>query len=285
MSRPRSTVTRTDALHLQIARNIRNDIAAGVLRHGQRLPSSRELAKEWDVSVFTINEAMDILGNEGLVISKPRSARTVNAPDQETREKLRSTMPHVVMVGGYPGSGKSELGRILARETGWPILDKDTLTRFVVEAALEMQGLSKNDRESDTYLEKIRPSEYRSLLDAMTENLQCGNSAIVTAPFLREFTDADWLKKIQDSCRKIGATLTIVWVSCDEDTMHTYIRHRDAARDSVKLANWEKYMSGINVDFRPPVPHVVVENSTSSEPLAGQARDLIAKVVTTDKNN
>ena len=32
------------------------------------------------------------------------------------------------------------------------MLDKDTLTRPMVEAALEAMGLSPNDRESDQYL-------------------------------------------------------------------------------------------------------------------------------------
>src|ERR1700704_4819610 len=110
MSRPRSAVTRSDPLHQQIARNIRNDIDAGVLRHGQRLPSSRDLAKEWGVSVFTINEAMDLLAAEGLVVSKARAARTVNAPEQVVEQELRSsTTPHVVMIGGYAGCGKTEL--------------------------------------------------------------------------------------------------------------------------------------------------------------------------------
>jgi DNA-binding transcriptional regulator YhcF (GntR family)/predicted kinase len=283
MSRPRSNVARSEPLHQQIARNIRNAIAAGTLRHGERLPSSRDLAAEWDVSVFTINEAMDLLGKEGLVVSKARAARTVNAPNQAVQRDQRPAKPHVVMIGGYAGSGKSELGRILARETGWPILDKDTLTRFVVEAALEMQGLSRNDRESDTYLEKIRPGEYESLIEAMTENVQCGNSAILTAPFLREFADGAWIKKIQDTCKKMGATLTIAWVYCDEDTMRTYVRHRGAARDSAKLADWDGYMAGVNVEFRPPVEHVVVDNSTSSDPLLGQARKLVADIISSEK--
>ena len=36
--------------------------------------------------------------------------------------------------------------------TGWPMLDKDTMTRPVVEAALEITGQPPNDRESETYL-------------------------------------------------------------------------------------------------------------------------------------
>jgi predicted kinase len=234
------------------------------------------------VSVFTISEAMDLLGTEGLIVSKPRAARTVNAPDQVAQE-LQPSTPHVVMIGGYAGSGKTELGRILARETRWPILDKDTLTRFVVEAALEMQGLSRNDRESDVYLKNIRPGEYDSLLEAMTENVQCGNSAIVTAPFIREYSDEAWIKKTQATCKKLGATLTFVWVYCDADTMHTYLRHRDAARDSAKLADWDGYMAGIDLDLRPPVPHVVIDNSTSSDPLQGQARKLVAGIVGSEK--
>ncbi|WP_103351795.1 GntR family transcriptional regulator [Amycolatopsis sp. CA-128772] len=278
MSRPRSGVARQEPLHQQVARHIRNDIAAGRLRHGQRLPSSRDLAKEWDVSVFTINEAMDLLIKEGLVNSKPRAARTVNAPEQEARHELRSATPRVIMIGGYAGSGKTELGRIIARETGWPMLDKDTLTRYVVEAALELQGISRNDRESDVYMEKIRPGEYASLLEAMSENVQCGNSTVVTAPFIREFSDEAWLTKIQATCRNLGANLTVVWVYCDADTMHSYVRHRDAARDSLKLANWNEYMQNVDVHFRPSAPHVVVDNSASGGLLTEQARSLLASI-------
>ncbi|MGW4395514.1 GntR family transcriptional regulator [Amycolatopsis nivea] len=279
MSRPRSSLTRSEPLAQQIARNIENDIQAGRLRHGERLPSSRELAQEWEVSVFTINEAMDLLGKKGLVVSKARSARTVNAPDQEVRREASTSTPQVIMIGGYAGSGKTELGRVLARETGWPMLDKDSLTRFVVEAALEMMGLSRNDRESEEYLTRIRPGEYSSLLEAMTENVQVGNSAIVTAPFIREFSDEAWLNRQFAACRNLGATLTVVWVYCDEETMHTYVKHRDAPRDSSKLANWEGYMKGVNLNFRPPVPHVVIDNSVSGGLLVDQARSLVAKVV------
>ncbi|MFI9449211.1 AAA family ATPase [Amycolatopsis sp. NPDC052450] len=285
MSRPRSSVARSEPLAQQIARNIENDISAGRLRHGQRLRSSRDLAQEWDVSVFTINEAMDILGKKGLVESKPRAARTVNAPDQEVRSEVRPTTTQVVMIGGYAGSGKTELGRILARETSWSMLDKDTLTRFVVEAALEMQGLSRNDRESDLYLNKIRPAEYSSLLEAVTENVQCGNSVIVTAPFIREFTDETWIRQRELMCRNLGAELTIVWVFCDAETMHTYVQHRNAPRDATKLEDWNKYMEGVDVDFRPPVPHVVIDNSVAGEVMIEQARRLIVQLAGDGKAN
>jgi DNA-binding transcriptional regulator YhcF (GntR family)/predicted kinase len=279
MSDKGSRLTRSESLHQQVARNIRNDIAAGVLRDGESLPGTRELASRWNVSVYTINEAMKILAEEGVVVSKPRAGRVVQAPNQEVRPKVQATAPQVVLIGGYAGSGKTELGRILARETGWPILDKDTLTRPVVEAALEIIGESPHDRESDTYLTRIRPREYEALAAAMTENAQCGNSAVVTAPFIREFKDRAWLNRMGATCQDMGADLSLVWIACDPETMHTYIRHRGAARDTAKLANWTEYLAIIDVDFRPPVEHFVVDNSASGEPLQKQARGLLATII------
>lgn len=37
-------------------------------------------------------------------------------------------MRHVVIVAGHSGSGKTEYSRMLSRRTGWPLLDKDTIT-------------------------------------------------------------------------------------------------------------------------------------------------------------
>ncbi|GAA3226016.1 AAA family ATPase [Actinocorallia longicatena] len=279
MSESHERLSQPESRYQQVARNLRNDIEAGGLRHGEALPSTRALAERWDTSVHTINEAMRVLIEEGLVISESRSKRVVNAPDQNLRADLRTQAPHVVIVGGYAGSGKTELGRILARETGWPMLDKDTLTRPVVEAALEVLGLSPNDRESDAYLTKIRPREYEALLAAAEENVSCGNSVILTAPYLRELKDAAWVARIQALFSAKNATTSLVWVYCDPDTMNTYIRHRGAARDAHKLAHWQEYLAGVDVQFRPAGAHFVVDNSASSEPLQAQAREVLKSIL------
>lgn len=280
MQRPRRPgLSRSEALHRQVARNIRNDIEAGVLRHGETLPATRELADRWGVSVFTISDAMKLLADEGLIISKSRSGRVVNAPDQPRREAVRLSQPQVILIGGYAGSGKTELGKILARQTGWPILDKDTLTRPVVETALEVLGMSPHDRESDTYLRRVRPREYEALAAATVENVACGNSAIVTAPFIREFNDATWIERTRAAHAAYDAVTSLVWMYCDADTMHTYLRHRGAARDTTKLGDWPAYLDAIDVDFRPPVPHTVIDNCTSGAPLQTQAADLLKSVL------
>jgi DNA-binding transcriptional regulator YhcF (GntR family)/predicted kinase len=278
MTNPRPRLDRSEALHLQVARNIRNDIEAGELRDGEVLPSTRELADRWSVSVFTINEAMKVLADEGLVESKSRSKRVVRAPADLQRKEIRLNKPRVLLIGGYAGSGKTQLGRILARQTGWPMLDKDTLTRPVVEMALEMLGQSPHDRESQVYAQTIRPREYEALVAAGQENVECGNSVILTAPFIREFRDAAWLSRIQAGYDAMNATMTMVWVYCDADTMHTYLRHRGAARDAFKLADWPGYLATIDLDFRPPAPYLSIDNSASSVPLQDQAKQLLHAV-------
>lgn len=278
MTTPPGPLNRPEPLQRQVARNLRNAIEAGTLRHGEALPSTRELAERWETSVFTINEAMKILMDEGIVVSKSRSKRVVHKPDQVADKQLVPTKPHVVLIGGYAGSGKSEFGRILARQTKWAMLDKDTLTRPVVETALEMQGLSPHDRESDTYLSLIRPREYEATMAATYENVECGASAVVAAPFIREFQDDAWIERTRAALADRGAEVTFVWVACDADTMQMYIRHRGAARDAAKLADWPGYLSSIDVEFRPKTPHQVVENSASSTPLQGQAASLVKAI-------
>ena len=273
-----SSLGRPEGLTQQITRHIRTEIEAGRLRHGQALPSTRELAKKWGVGVNTINTALKTLVADGLVVSRDRAGRYVHAPDQALQRPARPAAPRVIFIGGYAGSGKTELGRMLARATGWPILDKDTLTRPVVESALELLGESPNDREGPTYLTVVRPAEYEALVSAMTENVECGVSCIVTAPFLREFTDQAWLDRITARCADMAATVAWIWVDCDADSMRSYLRHRGAARDTHKLENWSDYLSSINLGFRPPVDHHVVNNSVGGAPLQDQASDLLRRL-------
>lgn len=279
MTSRRPDLVRSEALHVQIARHIRNSIEAGLMKDGEVLPSTRELAAQWGVSVFTISEAMKLLVDEGLVVAQSRSKRVVQAPDQGRQGEIRLIRPAVLVIGGYAGSGKTELGRILARATGWPMLDKDTMTRPVVEAALEILGQPPNDRESDAYLRLIRPREYEATISAAVENVECGNSVIVTAPFIREMNEPAWIERTQARFAALGASTVLVWVYCDAETMHSYLRHRAAARDAAKLADWPGYLATVDLDVRPAAPHHLIDNSQSSTPLQRQADELLADVL------
>lgn len=259
-----------------IARHTRNDIESGRLQHQEQLPPTTALAEQWGVSVATISRAMSQLVNDGLVITKGRTARIVNYPDT-TPEQERSR-PQVVLIGGFAGSGKTELARVLARQTHWAVLDKDSTTRAVVEAALEKLGQSPHDRESETYLSTVRPAEYEALMATVFENAEVGASVIASAPFIRELGDQAWCDRVRATLDSLGADLHVVWVRTSAESMRTYLVRRGAARDAGKLADWAGYLDSIDVNFEPVVSHRVVENNTDSRPLQQQAAELVAEV-------
>jgi predicted kinase/transcriptional regulator with XRE-family HTH domain len=212
--------------------------------------------------------------------------RGVPAPELERRVLDAHRRAHqgaddltLVLVGGYAGSGKTEFARFLSALTGWAILDKDTLTRPLVEQLLAAHGLDPNDRHSETYLDRVRPHEYRGLLDAGCENLKAGVSTVLTAPFVREFSDPWWFARVQNKCKAAGATLVVIWMSCDLESMYDYISYRGAARDSWKLANWGTYSGAVDEDFEPAGPHYVVDNRLNAAvALADQARDITGRM-------
>ncbi|MDT0347554.1 AAA family ATPase [Streptomyces litchfieldiae] len=181
--------------------------------------------------------------------------------------------PVVVLVGGYAGSGKTEFARFLTQLTGWPLLDKDPLTRPLVEALLEALGSDAHDRHTETYRTQVRPVEYASLMAAVHANIACQISTVVTAPFLAELSDAGWMQRLTHRCAAAGVDVAPIWVQCDPDSMHEYISHRGAARDAWKLARWDEYLATVDAELRPAVPHLVVDNRMGAAiSLADQAR-------------
>lgn len=68
------------------------------------------------------------------------------------------------------------------------------------------------------------------------------------------------MRRLINRCEARGVTVAVVWIQCDLDTMHEYISFRSAGRDSWKLQNWDTYATGIDLELRPVVPHLVVDN-------------------------
>ena len=270
----------TTARSAQIARELRNDIESRRLRPGDKLPSSRELASQWGVGIGTVTKAMETLAREGLITTRPRSGRVVADPIETASARPAPARPRVVFVGGYAGSGKTEFGRVLARESGWPILDKDTLTRAVVDAALVQLGSTIADRESPIYLEVVRPAEYQSLEATVMENLTSGVSCIATAPYLREFSSSAWFERTAAAVAGVGADMSVIWIRCSDASMRSYIERRGAARDTWKLAHWAEYLKNVDQQFTPPWPHVIVNNNPDDEPIQAQAKAFLRSLET-----
>ena len=80
--------------YLRIVAALKQRITHGELRRGDRLPSTRQLAREWNVALATATKAITVLRHEGLVESHARSGTVVAAT---TRVASHSRQPHTAM--------------------------------------------------------------------------------------------------------------------------------------------------------------------------------------------
>ncbi|HEY3505777.1 MAG TPA: AAA family ATPase [Actinocatenispora sp.] len=195
-------------------------------------------------------------------------------------EQDEPACPQAVLIGGYAGTGKTSIARALARQTGWALLDKDTLCGPLVETALAVLSLPPGDRDSDAYRTVVRPAEYRALLDTSLDNVRIGRSVIAVAPFIGEFADEQWLSGTRSAVEASGGWLRIVWVHGDADSMLTYLRRRGAARDRSKLTDWDGYLRHLNLGLVPAAgPYELVDNSLGTGSPATHANALRRRLV------
>ncbi|MGN9908488.1 TetR/AcrR family transcriptional regulator C-terminal domain-containing protein [Phytohabitans sp. LJ34] len=68
------------APYQRIISDVRARIADGRLAPGDRLPSTRQLAKDWGVALATATKAMTLLCQEGVLEARPRSGTFVATP-------------------------------------------------------------------------------------------------------------------------------------------------------------------------------------------------------------
>ncbi|MGR6997231.1 AAA family ATPase [Yinghuangia aomiensis] len=182
----------------------------------------------------------------------------------------------LTLVGGYAGSGKSELARFLGMVTAWAVLDKDTLTRPMVEQLLRAHGADPDDRHSELYAEHVRPYEYRCLMDAAWDNLGCGVSVVLDAPFVGQFSDpgvdARTHRPVCGRARHAAQRLGRPRPGVDAGA-HRVPR---TPRDAWKLRNWDAYAAGLDPGMRPVTPHFVVDNRHGTAvALADRAREAV----------
>ena len=84
MSHGTTELDRPVPLYMQVARQLRAQIAAGELRDGDRLPSQREMMARWRISMQTASKVIGAMKTEGLAV--PSVGRdTIVAPGAAAR--------------------------------------------------------------------------------------------------------------------------------------------------------------------------------------------------------
>jgi DNA-binding GntR family transcriptional regulator len=74
-------VRRPDPPYLRVAAAIRDRIASGQLQEGDRVPSAREMTREWSISLATASKVLATLRSEGFVRAVQGVGTVVSAAD------------------------------------------------------------------------------------------------------------------------------------------------------------------------------------------------------------
>jgi predicted kinase len=169
----------------------------------------------------------------------------------------------IVLVAGHAGSGKTEFARQLALKTSWPLLDKDTMSRPLVDGLAEPFSDDPRDGYGSAY---IRSLEYKSLLAVMWEMLDFGShGVVVTAPFAVELSIPKWVGDFVLDCDTHNCKLLIVWVHCDPATLKERVVARGAERDRRKLANWPRWIDSLSTpELDKAIPQLIVDNTAEA---------------------
>ncbi len=161
----------------EIAAGIRRRIASGELKPGDRVPSTRQLTRQWGVAMATATRVLTTLQNEGLVVARAGVGTVVagaapvpagpSAPRPAPRDVRREDVVRAAMaIADAEGSAALSMRRV-ATELGVATMSlyrhvpgKDALVTQMIDAAFR-----------DHPITSPRPADWRAALEAAARRL------------------------------------------------------------------------------------------------------------------
>ncbi|MFE7117293.1 TetR/AcrR family transcriptional regulator C-terminal domain-containing protein [Streptomyces sp. NPDC057654] len=146
----------------QIVGELRRRIETGELAPGDRVPSTREITKQWGVAMATATRVLTELRHEGLVRAVPGVGTVVNAPSRPAR----TARPAAAARSGGPSDASSgqaalTLGRIVAAAV--TVADTEGLAavsmrRVAAELGVATMSLYRHVADKDDLLTRMLDS-------------------------------------------------------------------------------------------------------------------------------
>ncbi|WP_415977050.1 AAA family ATPase [Rhodococcus sp. 077-4] len=165
----------------------------------------------------------------------------------------RDRLP-ILVVAGAAGSGKTTLGRALARRFRIPLLDLDTLTNPLLDELDSALG-GPHWNSAGPHSEQIRRGRYAVLLAAVRDVLEIGQRSVLVAPFTRELTGgAEWGRLVAAAQ---PAAVMVVYVDGSPELLARRRAARGAERDAHRPMDAPVEM--------PRVPHLRVDAELCTE--------------------
>ena len=155
----------------------------------------------------------------------------------------------LILVAAPPACGKTYHSLQIAEAVQHIVyLDKDDLSELV-RASFYAAG-RELDMDGDFYRDNIRRAEYETILHIALSTLRFEEYVLLNAPLSKEVRDVAYMKKLKAKANAIGAQLLLIWVTAPPEICHERMKKRNSDRDTLKLQDWENYVSKIN--YTPP---------------------------------
>lgn len=161
----------------------------------------------------------------------------------------------LILVVGSIGSGKSTIAKVIANQLKYTLLDIETVTKKMAEKILDVSYHDPDDRDSEFYVQNVRPLEYSVIEETFIENLSIGNNVVVCGCFGKEVKDPLWLEKLIKRNERVMSDVSVfvVWIKINSDVGKERLIKRHASKDSWKLKHWDSYTKEIDdfsIDWR-----------------------------------
>jgi predicted kinase len=180
----------------------------------------------------------------------------------------------VVLLTGPPASGKSTVGRALARDLGAALVDQDTATAPLTAVVADLVGV--HDLDDERLAGPTRAARYETVLALTEDNLRAGTAVVLVAPFSAERRDPQSWDLAAGRLRAAGGDPLLVWLRLDAATIVHRLRARGAERDVAKLADEAGFAAALDV-APPVVAHVEVDAAGSTEQAVRQVLTAFGK--------
>jgi hypothetical protein len=155
------------------------------------------------------------------------------------------------VVAGPAGSGKSTLGRALARARRAVLLDLDTATNPLLDAVVASTTWSAGHWNEPRHRDLVRPARYAALLALAGD--QVLDELVLVAPFTAELGGGpEWDVLVQAVSPR---PVRVVWLDATAELLRDRLAVRDDPRDRHALPGGEP----------PAVPHLRVDAAAPTD--------------------
>lgn len=152
-------------------------------------------------------------------------------------------MKKIIVITGFPGVGKTTVGKGVAKSLNASLLDKDTISDKFTNL-ITKHVTKENDKESSFYKTEIRDLEYQVTMDVAVEQIEFLDFLVIIGPFTKEMKKESiffdkYINQIKD--KDVDVKFYFFNIICNQDENKVRIQNRGLPEDKLKIQDWDSY--------------------------------------------